>query len=237
MLFCFSGLIRSIKKRTEAQQLENPATNYKDALYDSLAQLSRGFASNRRLEILDLLTQASKSVEEISKETGMSIANTSRHLQVLKDSHLVKTTRKGNHIIYRLASTQITDLIRLLINVGENSVSEMQEIEQQADNIPDVETLSLSEAYQMKKDSLMLDVRPRDEFAVKHVDDAINMPLDQLPELMKSLPKDQRIIVYCRGRLCVNANSAAQILRRAGFNAYSMNRSVWDWQDLSKVEE
>lgn len=215
--------------------MENSATNYKDALYTSLAQLSRGFASNRRLEILDLLTQASKSVEEISKETGMSIANTSQHLQVLKDSHLVKKTRQGNHIIYRLASSQITDLIRLLISVGENSVSEMQEIEQQVDSIPDVKTISLTEANKMKKDSLILDVRPQDEFAVKHVDGAVNMPLDQLPDLMSHLPKDQRIIVYCRGRLCVNANSAAQILSRAGFDAYSMNRSVLDWQELSEV--
>ncbi len=221
----------------EARSLENPSVNYKDELYNSLAQLSRGIASNRRLEILDLLTQASKSVEEISKETGMSIANTSRHLQVLKDSHLVKTTRLGNRIIYRLASSQISDLIRLLINVGENSMSEMQHIEQQADHIPDVKTVSLTEAQRMQKETFLLDVRPQDEFAENHVDGAINIPLDQLSDSLSRLPKDQKIIVYCRGRLCVNANSAAQILNRAGFDAYSLNRSVLDWQDMSQIED
>lgn len=221
----------------EEHKLAEQAIQYKDQLYSSLAQLSRGLASNRRLEILDLLTQAPKSVEQISKETGISIANTSRHLQILKDSHLVKTTRNGNHIIYRLASGQITNLIRLLISVGENSMSEMKEIEQQADNIPDVKTVSLTEARRMKKDTFILDVRPQDEFTENHVDGATNVPLDQLPESMDSLPKNQEIIVYCRGRLCINANSAAQMLRRAGFDAYSLNRSVLDWQDTSKIEE
>lgn len=211
--------------------MNNEANEFKNSLYTELARLSKGLASNKRLEILDLLTQAPKTVENIAQETGISIANTSRHLQVLKDSHLVKTSRDGNHIIYRIGSPKINQLIRLLITVGEEELSTITDVQQQADQKANVKVISLADAMQQAKQSLLLDVRPKDEFQAGHVDGAINIPLNNLSNQLDQLPKDQQIIVYCRGRLCANSNLATQQLNQHGYNAVSLNSSVQDWRD------
>lgn len=211
--------------------MDSPASKFKNRLYSELARLSKGFASNKRLEILNLLTQAPKTVEKIAQETGMSIANTSRHLQVLKDSHLVKTSRDGNHIIYRLASPKINQLIRLLITVGEEELTAITDVRQNADRELGVKVISLTEAMQQAQESLLLDVRPQDEFQVGHVDGAINIPLDHLTTQLDRLPKDQQIIVYCRGQFCPNANLATRQLNQHGYNAVSLNHGVQDWRE------
>ncbi|WP_076460603.1 ArsR/SmtB family transcription factor [Limosilactobacillus caccae] len=210
------------------------AKEYKDQLYKELSRVGKGLSSDRRLEILDLLTQAPKTVDEIAKAAGISVANTSRHLQVLKDSHLVKTARDGNHIIYRVSSPQITELVHLLIAIGENELSEMKVIQEQADSRENVKIISLEEAQKECEDSVVLDVRPADEYAAGHIQAAVNIPLDTLEEKMTTLPRDQQIIVYCRGRLCANSNIATQILNQNGFHAKSLNCSYYDWQRVSE---
>ena len=109
------------------------AVEYKNQLYKELARVGKGIGNDKRLEILELLSQSPKSVEKIAQETGSSIANTSRHLQILKDSRLVKTKKDGNHVIYSLRSSKVNDLIHLLIVVGEEELSEMRSIEEKAD--------------------------------------------------------------------------------------------------------
>lgn len=213
--------------------MDNEVQVYKDKLYKELARLGKGLASDKRLEILDLLTQSSKSVEVIAKETGMSIANTSRHLQVLKESRLVKTTKDGNRVIYSLGSEKISKLIRLLISVGEDELSEMKSIEQLADNAEGVKTISLEQAFEKQSDSLLLDVRPVDEYEAGHADGAINIPLNELEENIDKLPKHQTIIIYCRGRLCGKSNQATRDLNERGFNAFSLNSSYQEWRELS----
>lgn len=209
--------------------MEKQAIDFKNSLYDVLAKLSKGLASDNRLEILNLLTQAPKTVETIARETGMSVANTSRHLQVLKNSHLVKTTRDGNHIVYRLSSVKVNTLIRLLIDVGEEEFPIMGQIQRQADK--QVPVISLIDAYKERANSVFLDVRSRDEYTVKHIPGAVNIPYSELDRHLEQLPKNQRIIVYCRGRLCANSNLAAQKLHQNGFRAYSLNSSIQDWQE------
>jgi rhodanese-related sulfurtransferase/DNA-binding transcriptional ArsR family regulator len=209
--------------------MNDQAVQYKDQLYGELVRIGKGLASDKRLEILDLLSQSPKAVDKIALETGISVANTSRHLQVLKDSRLVKTEKHGNHIIYRLGSAKIVQLVRLLIQVGECELSEMQVIEQTADR--DVPTISLTDAMQEQGKSLILDVRPEDEYAAGHIDNAVNIPLTELPTRYDQLPKDRQIIVYCRGRLCANSNQATQHLTSHGFHAVSLNSSYRDWQD------
>ncbi len=206
---------------------------YKDQLYKELARLGKGLASDKRLEILDLLTQSSKSVEVISKETGMSIANTSRHLQVLKESRLVKNTKDGNRVIYSISSEKISKLILLLISVGEDELSEMKSIEQLSDSAEGVKTISLDQAFRNKEDSLLLDVRPVDEYEAGHAEGALNIPLDKLEENLDKLPKDKTIIVYCRGRLCGRSNQATHDLNERGFDAFSLNSSYQEWRALS----
>lgn len=214
--------------------MQDQAVQYKNQLYGELARIGKGLSSDKRIEILDLLVQAPKTVDSIAKETGLTVANTSRHLQILKDSRLVTTAKDGNHVIYSLRSPQIADLIHLLVAVGENELSEMRLIQAQADNQADVKTISLKDAAQNLHDSFLLDVRPCDEFQAGHIESAKNIPLDELKDNLKQLPKKQKIIVYCRGRLCANSNLATQFLNQNGFNAYSLNSSYYDWTKLNK---
>lgn len=204
---------------------------YKHQLFAILAQMSKGLASDKRLEILDLLTQAPKTVETLTSETGMSVANTSRHLQILKQSHFVTTQRDGNHIIYHLASQRIHRLVHLLVNIGENEVIEFQAIQKMADSDQDIQTISLENAKKQQKNSLLLDVRPSDEFEHGHVDGAVNIPFEDLSGALEQLPKDKAIIVYCRGKLCSITNQATQKLNQEGFDAYSLHST---WQEWSK---
>lgn len=209
------------------------AIDYKNKLYKELARIGKGLGSDRRLEILDLLTQAPKSVETIAHEANISVANTSRHLQILKDSRLVKTEREGNRVIYRLSSPQISELIHLLIEIGSNELSDMKTIQAEADTQVNVKTISLPQAQQEYQDSVVLDVRPADEYEIGHVDSAVNIPLDSLADCMDALPKNKQIIIYCRGRLCANSNIATQLLNEHGFDAVSLNSSYYDWQKAS----
>lgn len=200
---------------------------YRDSLYKELSRIGKSLGSDRRLEILDLLMQSPKSVEEISKEIGISIANTSRHLQVLRDSHLVKTERNGNRIIYRLSSPLIMELIHLLTDIGEGVLSEMKVIQTEAAS--QVKSVSLEQAEKDYKKGVLLDVRPKDEYEAGHIKSAINIPMSELEDRLADLPKNKPIIVYCRGRLCGNSNLAAKILNKHGFNAFSSNFSYFDW--------
>lgn len=220
----------SINYFNSGEIMYEEAIEYKDSLYKELSRIGKSLGSDRRLEILDLLIQAPKSVEEISKELNISVANTSRHLQVLRDSHLVKTERDGNRIIYSLSSPLITKLIQLLTDIGENEISEMKAIQQKATTSENVKSISLEQAQKGYKDGLLLDVRPQDEYQEGHIKSAINIPLDVLSDKLTELPKDRQIIVYCRGRLCGNSNIATQILNSNGYNALSLNYSYYDWE-------
>ncbi|MCC4328669.1 metalloregulator ArsR/SmtB family transcription factor [Limosilactobacillus reuteri] len=207
------------------------AVEYKNQLYKELARVGKGIGNDKRLEILELLSQSPKSVEKIAQETGSSIANTSRHLQILKDSRLVKTKKDGNHVIYSLRSSKVNDLIHLLIVVGEEELSEMRSIEEKADR--GIKTVSLEKAQQYR-DSLWLDVRPEDEYESGHIKSAINIPLTELQNHLTELPKEKPIIVYCRGRLCANSNLATKVLNQNGYDAFSLNCSYYEWQQKVK---
>ncbi|WP_233995428.1 ArsR/SmtB family transcription factor [Levilactobacillus brevis] len=140
------------------------AVNYKNGLYEELSKIGKGLSSDRRLEILDLLTQAPKSVETIANGVGISVANASRHLQILKDSHLVKTKRKAI-IFYSLSSPKISDLVHLLTDIGNSELSDMKTIQDKSDAQDNVKTISLKQAQEEYKNCFVLDVRPSDEYA------------------------------------------------------------------------
>lgn len=210
--------------------MNQQALEYKNQLYKELSRIGKGLSSDKRLAILDLLSQSPKSVERIARETGVSVANTSRHLQVLKDSRLVKTVKDGNRVIYQLSSPQITALIALLISVGEQELSEINVLHAEANRPKDVKPIGLEEAIGEAKQDLILDVRPTDEYAAGHIPTAINIPVDELTANMSRLPKEKTLIVYCRGRFCPYANLATQLLNQHGFRARSLNYSFYDWQ-------
>ena len=212
--------------------------NYKNSLYLGLSKIGKCLSSEKRIEILDLLVQGAKTVESISNETGMSIANTSRHLQILKDGNLVISEKKGNYVVYEIANTQIIDLVYLLIGVGEQQLADIQRIHNEFnDSCMKIRPITLEQAYEMvkNKETLIIDLRPEDEFNSSHIENAINIPMKNLEENLKKLPKNKEIIVYCRGRNCAYAHLASKFLNDNGFHAYSLNQSYYDWQKYGNI--
>lgn len=125
--------------------------------------------------------------------------------------------------------------MHLLTLVGENELSEMKYIQDEADNQDDIKTLSLEEVVNQPADNFILDVRPEDEYLAGHIDSAINIPLKTLKENFAKLPRNKVIVVYCRGRLCQNSNLATQLLNQNGFNAFSLNSSYYDWKRVKHL--
>ena len=205
---------------------------YKNSLYNGLSKIGKCLSSDKRIEILDLLAQGEKTVEKISLETGMTVANTSRHLQILKDGNLVSCEKKKNFVVYKISNEKIIDLVYLLINVGETQLSDVQKIHDEFyEKCCKAKILTVKEAQEMvkKENVLIIDLRPEDEFNSNHIENAINIPMKMLEGRLEDLPKDKKIIVYCRGRNCAYANIASRILTNHGFCAYSLNQSYYEW--------
>ncbi|AND79501.1 ArsR/SmtB family transcription factor [Streptococcus pantholopis] len=212
--------------------MEDRVSHYKNSLYGELAKMGKGLSNEKRIEILSLLMHAPKTVEVIANETGMSVANTSRHLQILKETCLVKTQRSGNFIIYALSSDAVAQLVLLLRDIGQEERAEIKQIETEHDQADGIPLLDLSAALMKSKsqDVMLLDLRPEDEYQVGHLPRAVNLPISDFSSQKTQLPMEKEIIVYCRGRFCANANLAAKELQDLGYRAYSLNSSYIDWK-------
>ena len=212
--------------------MQETMIDYKQNIYQELSRLTKGLGSEKRLDILNILSQGPKTVEGIAHATGLSVANTSRHLQVLKESHLVVTSRNGNFIRYSLASEKVVQLVLLLFAVGEEQVAEVRAIESDYDEAAGVPQIELANAIELvaKTDALLLDLRPVEEYEAGHLPKALNLPIDEFEQKKAQLPKEKTIIVYCRGRQCGYANLAAKDLQSLGYSIYSLNRSFADWK-------
>lgn len=209
----------------------NNQEKYKMQMLSNIAQLGKALSNNNRLLILHLLIQAPKTVEAIAAETGMSIANTSRHLQVLKKNHLVKSIKNKNYVVYSLSNYKISTLINDLINISEDEIASFKNAENSADAEDNVKTITLTEAKKIASQSFILDARPEDEYKHGHIKNAINIPYTKIDHKLQSLPQGKPIIVYCRGRLCGITNQVTKKLNSKGLEAYSLNRSSLDWKN------
>ncbi len=192
---------------------------FKDNIYTAIAGLTKAFSSPNRLEIIDLLANGEKSVEQIAAQTAITVANASQHLQVLKTARLVKTRREGNFIYYALSGRKAYTAwkaIRDLAMEQEPAVQmTLRQFRQEAGN-----TASLSyETMPLNDRVLFLDVRPADEFDAGHLEHASSIPITELAERMDELPRDKMIIAYCRGPFCTYADEAVQLLNANGFRA------------------
>lgn len=214
--------------------MNETANEYKTDLYTELSKIGKSLSSDRRLEILDLLSQSPKTVESLSKQSGMTVANTSRHLKNLREANLVRNKKQGNFVIYQLASPQVEQLFYLLRDVGENQLVGMKQLQSQFALERKVQTLDLPAAMKLitRDDVQLLDVRPQEEFAAGHIKGAINIPADELKKALKQLDPAKDIIVYCRGHLCALTNQAAHLLNKSGYHAYSLNESYYDWREF-----
>lgn len=213
----------------------------KKQLYTQLARVAKALAQAGRLELLEALGQGERSVEGLATASGMSVANTSHHLQTLRDGGLVQSRRDGLQIIYRLSDPNIPKLVSCMRHVAENHVAEVNRIVREnfesRDGLTPVKREELLKLVK-KGEAMLIDVRPETEFAAGHITGAINVPIEALPKHLKNLPKDQEIVAYCRGPYCLFALDAVTVLRKKGFRARRLEEGFPEWKaELLPVEE
>ena len=205
----------------------------KAALFDALASVAQALGSGRRAEIVDVLAQGERSVEEIADEISQSVANTSQHLQVLARAGLVRSRRAGTRIIYRLASDRIADLWAAVREVAVRHVAEVSVLaDEYLGERGEVEQLSSEELEQRlaRGQVVVLDVRPEAEYRAGHIAGARSAPLDELPSLLAKLPRRREIVAYCRGPYCVYADDAVRLLRERGLKARRLDVGFPEWR-------
>ena len=206
---------------------------FKNKIYTVLAKMIKAMANPHRLEIVDLLGQGEKSVEEIAGETEMSVANASQHLQVLKAANLVEIRRDKNYIHYRLAHEEIYKSWQALRELGFERMAEIEKLVRDfREKRNTLEALNIDELLDRikSKSIVILDVRPAGEFKNGHIPGAINITVKELPAKLKRLTKNKEYVAYCRGPFCVFADDAVNILLKKGFKAKRLVEGFPDWK-------
>jgi rhodanese-related sulfurtransferase len=205
----------------------------KDALFAGFAEIAKALASGRRTEIIDVLAQGERSVEEVAAELDQSVANTSHHLRALARAGLVTTRRDGTRIHYSLASERVAELWAALRDVAESHVAGLAKLASAyLGDRDDIELVDRAElAARLKERSIVvLDVRPEREFAAGHIAGARSVPIDQLRKHLKVLPVGGEVVAYCRGPYCVYADDAVRALNRKGFRARRLIDGFPEWK-------
>ncbi len=195
--------------------------------------MGKAVASPRRLELLDLLCQGPRTVDELAKQAGQSLPNTSHHLQVLRAARLVEAEREGLFVTYRLADEKVCAFFSALRGLAESRLAEVELVRREylesrgaMEPIPRAELLDRVSRGEVT----VLDVRPHDEYAAGHIPGALSVPLDRLGSFLDQLPRDREVVAYCRGPYCVLALDAVDMLSGHGFSATRLEDSVADWQ-------
>ncbi len=205
---------------------------YKDKLYGEFSRVGSALASDKRLALLDILAQGPRHVDALASETGATVANTSQHLQVLRQARLVETEREGTKVLYRLADKSVLDLWLALESVAESRLATVGQVvsdfavegaegpKRTRDEIEDL--IRKGEVY-------LIDTRPLVEYESGHVTDSVSIPVADLPNRLDELPRDKPIVTYCRGEYCLMADEAVAILRRQGFDAQRVEGGWPEW--------
>jgi rhodanese-related sulfurtransferase len=213
--------------------MTNPNRRFKDAVYEQFARIGKAASSPKRLELLELLCQCERTVEALAAETGMSVANTSQHLHVLRAARLVEAEKEGLHVKYRLADEAVCEFFRNMRLLAERRLAEIHEITRQflegREGLEPVDRDSLLERVR-EGEVTVLDVRPVEEHRAGHIPGAISIPLKELENRLSELPRGQEIVAYCRGPYCVLAIRAVEMLREKGFRAVRLEDGVQDWR-------
>ena len=207
------------------------ARQAKDALFEAIASMGKAFASPRRLELIDLLAQGPRTVEELASATEQSAANTSQHLQALHAAGVVERHREGIRVRYGLAGDDVLELWTALQTISGERIAEVERAARAYLGEP-VEAIALSElkARLRRGDLVLVDVRPEAEFEAGHIDGAVSIPVNELSNRFDELPEDAEIIAYCRGSLCVYAHDAVCQLRSAGRSARRLEGGWPEWK-------
>jgi rhodanese-related sulfurtransferase len=207
----------------------------KDALFEAVALMGKAFASPRRLELIDLLAQGPRTVEELARASGQSTANASQHLLALHASGVVTREREGTRVRYALAGE---DVLRLWLELRKASATRLAEVERAARNYlgEEVEAISREELIPRlgSNDVVLIDVRPAEEFAAGHIEGARSIPLEELDERLAELPPDCEVVAYCRGAFCAYAHEAVRRVRATGRQATRLEDGWPEWRLAEK---
>jgi rhodanese-related sulfurtransferase/DNA-binding transcriptional ArsR family regulator len=207
--------------------------NPKRAMFEQFAAVARTIGSAHRLELLELLAQTERSVEELAGLSGLTIANASQHLQQLRRCGLVETRRDGKRVLYRLADDGVVTLLGALRRVTERNVGAVEKVLNSYFRERDsLDAVSRKELLRRMREGIVtiIDTRPAEEFAVGHLPSALNVPLRELKRRLRELPRDQAIVAYCRGAYCVLSYEAVAELRKRGFKAFRLEEGYPEWK-------
>jgi rhodanese-related sulfurtransferase len=207
--------------------------DFKDRLFEQFARIGKALASPKRLEIVDILAQGERTVEQIAKETAMSVASASQHLQVLKAARMVEVRRDGLYMHYRLAGEDVFRTWQAVRTLAESRLSEVDGVVEaylvDRDALEAVDAAELMERLSAGS-VVVLDVRPEEEYRAGHIPGALSVPVDALEAALRTLPKDREIVAYCRGPHCVFSDEAVALLRSRGFRARRLRQGLPDWR-------
>jgi rhodanese-related sulfurtransferase/DNA-binding transcriptional ArsR family regulator len=205
----------------------------KDALFDAFAEMAKALASGRRAEIVDVLAQGERSVEELATEISQSVANTSHHLRALARAGLVTTRRDGNRIFYALASERVAELWSAMRDAAADHVAGLDRLAAaylgKRDGVEVVDRRELA-ARLRRREVIVLDVRPGSEYEAGHIAGARSVPVTELRRHLQVLPKDAEVVAYCRGPYCVYADEAVRLLHKRGFQARRLEDGFPEWK-------
>jgi rhodanese-related sulfurtransferase len=206
---------------------------FKDRLFEQFARIGKAMASPKRLEILDLLAQGERTVEEISSETAMPVANTSQHLQALKGARMVESRREGLYAYYRLADEDVFLTWQAVRGLGEARLAEVDRVvEAYLEDREVLEAVEATELMERLRDgsAVVLDVRPEEEYRAGHIPGARSVPVDAIEAALQTLPKDKEIVAYCRGPYCVFSDEVVKILSARGYRASRLTDGFPEWR-------
>jgi rhodanese-related sulfurtransferase len=206
----------------------------KTALFDEFARAAKALASGRRIELVDVLANGERTVEALASEVGLSVANTSQHLQVLRQAGLVTARRQGTSVHYRLAGPEVFQLWQALRTMAAGRLAEVERLAAAylgaRDQLEPVTRQELARRVQDGDRLVVLDVRPVAEHAAGHLPGAVSIPVDELRRRLAELPGDREIVAYCRGPYCAFAHEAVAVLREAGLQARRLEDGFPEWQ-------
>jgi rhodanese-related sulfurtransferase/DNA-binding HxlR family transcriptional regulator len=206
---------------------------FKDKLFEQFARVGKALANPHRLEILDLLAQGERTVEDLAREAGMSVANTSRHLQELRAARLVEVRREGLYGYYRLADERVFAAWRAIRDLGEARLAEIDRLVGSYLTYRDsLEAVCAEELLaKMREEGVeVLDVRPEDEYRAGHIPGARSVPVERMEAYLEEIPRDREVVAYCRGPYCVFSDEAVALLRSRGYRARRLREGLPDWR-------
>jgi rhodanese-related sulfurtransferase len=205
----------------------------KQSVYEQIARIGKALSAPKRLELLDLLCQGPRTVEALARLASLSTANASQHLRLLHRAQLVTAEKRGLFVEYQIADDRVAGYLQNTQELAEERLAEMREIAKTLveergalEPVPSQELLRRVRSGEVT----VLDVRPAEEYRAGHLPGACSIPLSELKARLRELPKNREIVAYCRGRYCVMAIEAVELLRKAGYRAERMEYGVRDWR-------